>query len=69
MLLRYGCTQPRLVEVAKMEYNDGHGIFYAMDGTAIFTSQISQEEWLRIVSDMFVDGKLSYQGEVTVYAG
>ena len=69
MLLRYNSLHPVLVEIYKMSYQGGCGIFNTSSGDMIKTQPMSEMDWARYVSDMFVDGKLSYQGEVTVIAG
>lgn len=69
MLLRFNNPHPTIIEVTKMSYSDGHGLFYTVDYGLIKTTPISESEWARLVADMFVDGKLSYTGEVTVLAG
>lgn len=64
MLLRFNNPHPTIVEISGMEYDGTRGVFYLADGSQILTAPIPAVEWQRLVSDMFVDGKLSYPGKV-----
>ncbi len=63
MLLRYGSDdRARIIEVSRMFYSNGNGYFVTTEKFSIKVRGIASQEWQRLVSDMFVDGKLSLNG-------
>lgn len=64
MLLRVSNPYPMIVEIDKMSYDTSKGIFHVTSGGNLITDTLSESDWQRLVSDMFVDGKLSYSGKV-----